>query len=74
MLPVRDAKLATSTEYQRGIESFYAARFDEAAVHFDVCVRACSQDIPAKLMRADCDYFKRVGVPSDWTGVDAVGP
>jgi class 3 adenylate cyclase len=68
-LPVRDAKLATLSGYQRGIEAFYAARFDDASKEFDACTRACPQDIPAKLLRADCDHFKRVGVPDDWTGV-----
>ncbi|PRQ09118.1 AAA family ATPase [Enhygromyxa salina] len=68
-LPVRDAKLATLAKYERGVAAFYAARFDEAAVEFDACLRSCPQDIPARLLRNDCDYFKRVGVPSDWTGV-----
>jgi class 3 adenylate cyclase len=68
-LPVRDAKLACLEGYERGVEAFYASNFDAAAVEFDACVRACPQDMPAKLYRADCDYFKRIGVPSDWNGV-----
>jgi predicted ATPase/class 3 adenylate cyclase len=68
-LPVRDAKLATLGGYQRGVEAFYDARFDDAFNEFDACVRACPQDVPAKLLRADCDHFRRSGVPNDWTGV-----
>lgn len=68
-LPVRDAKWACLEGYQRGVEAFYAAQFDAAAAEFDACIRACPQDIPARLYREDCNYFRRVGVPSDWTGV-----
>jgi class 3 adenylate cyclase len=68
-LPVRDAKLACLEGYERAVEAFYAAQFDAAAAEFDACIRACPQDIPARLYREDCNYFRRVGVPSDWTGV-----
>jgi predicted ATPase/class 3 adenylate cyclase len=68
-LPVRDAKLACLEGYERAVEAFYAAQFDAAAADFDACIRACPQDIPARLYREDCNYFRRVGVPSDWTGV-----
>jgi class 3 adenylate cyclase len=68
-LPVRDAKLACLDDYERAVEDFYAANFDSAAKGFDVCIRACPQDTPAKLFRDDCDYFRRVGVPTGWTGV-----
>jgi class 3 adenylate cyclase len=68
-LPVRDAKLACLEGYERGVAAFYAGHFDDAASEFDACIRACPQDIPARLYRDDCNYFKRVGVPSDWNGV-----
>jgi hypothetical protein len=68
-LPVRDAKLACLEGYERAVEAFYATEFDAAAAEFDACIRACPQDIPARLYREDCNYFRRVGVPNDWTGV-----
>jgi class 3 adenylate cyclase len=68
-LPVRDAKLACLAGYERGVEFFYKTEFDAAAEQFDACIRACPQDVPARLYREDCNYFRRVGVPDHWTGV-----
>ena len=68
-LPVRDAKLACLSKYEQAVAEFYAADFDAAAADFDACIRACPQDVAAKLYRDDCDHFRRVGVPAGWTGV-----
>jgi hypothetical protein len=68
-LPVRDAKLACLEGYERAVEAFYKTEFDLAAEQFDACIRACPEDVPAKLYREDCNHFRRVGVPVGWTGV-----
>jgi class 3 adenylate cyclase/GAF domain-containing protein len=68
-LPVRDAKLACLEGYERAVEAFYKTEFDAAAEEFDACIRACPEDVPAKLYREDCNHFRRVGVPKGWTGV-----
>ncbi|MCH9688185.1 MAG: AAA family ATPase, partial [Deltaproteobacteria bacterium] len=68
-LPVRDAKLETLPTYERAVDAFYRASFEEAASKLDKCLEACPQDVPASLYRAECDYFQRMGVPNDWRGV-----
>jgi two-component system, sensor histidine kinase ChiS len=66
---LRETKLKTRADYEKGIDLFFAKDFKDAMVYFARVMEISSEDIIAKYYMDRTDYILKNGIPEDWTGI-----
>jgi signal transduction histidine kinase/ligand-binding sensor domain-containing protein/class 3 adenylate cyclase/CheY-like chemotaxis protein len=70
--PIIDLKLKTKTDFEEGVQRYFAKEFAEAAVFFKKVLKMNDADKTAKLYLERSAQFMVHGVPENWEGVEAL--
>lgn len=65
-------KQESRSEFSSGLQLFQAGRFEEAERVFREIANLNSEDRPAAYYADRCAYFRVVGAPADWDGIEAL--
>lgn len=69
---ISDLKSRTKTDFEAGLNHYFAKEFTEASVCFKNVLKTNAKDKTAKLYLERSAQFMVQGVPEDWEGVEAM--
>jgi two-component system sensor histidine kinase ChiS len=65
-------KMATQTDFEKGLLHYHSEEFDEAQTHFEKVLAVDPGDMAAQIYLKRIYRFMQYGVPVDWEGIEAL--